>query len=262
MFRVFIESFAEAVKKPLLLAPALIVMLANVLVLFLALDNYFGFFYDVFVFNNVPGQGLLDTPYYMITTYGVDILAMALASIIALALGFYLLYVFAEILAGKEKKVFRAMASTLSRAGEILALAFFAGIAAFLYIIVAYILLLITFSVEALGIITLLLLILWLIFGLYAYFKFVFTPVFMAVERKKLKEALKVSWKWSAGKLASIIVFLVILSFVTALITNVGIAISDSLSVDWLIVLALAITAGLSGAYYNIALIKYFQAKK
>jgi len=262
MINAIVEGFTSFAKKPLLFLPALFVMGLNFIVLLAAFESYFNLFFETLVLGEVPDAGLLELPFFMLTTYGADIIVIGLAAFVSFALGFYMIYIYASLLAGKETGMIKAIIANAKRTGEILGLTLFVSIALFLYGIVAYLLFVASVSIEALGLIAFILLLIWGLFGLFVYFKFAFTPVLMATEKQKLKPALAAVWKWSSPKLISIIIFLIIIGFLAGIINTVFITLADATGSNELGILLLLLGFGLSNAYYNISFVKYFTASK
>ncbi len=252
-------AFGELVKKPALLLPAFIGMGLNIAILLLTIDNYFSFFFDVFFIGNVPDASIAELPYYLFTSYFADIAVMAAAVFASFFIAYFLLFTYASVIGKKEKSVVKAMRTAIGRAAEIFWLTVFTFAAFFLYAAVSYALFAATLELGGLGIVALLLMLAWGAFGVYAFLKLAFAPLFVALEKKKIKQALAESWKWSGRRLLGIIGLLVLLMIITGTISAVFGAASDATGVDELAVLLLVLGSAVSSSYYNVALVKYFE---
>ncbi len=262
MFNALIEGAAEITKNPFYFIPALFVMVLNTIISLLAVDHVFQLVYSAFVFGEVPEATLVELPYYMLTIYTGEILVIAAATFVAMLLGFYLVFVYASLLSGKEKGGVKALTSGFSRIGELIGLTFFTGIAALLYAAIGYALFVASITFEGIGIITFILFLALILAGIYIYVKLAFTPVIMAVEKRKLKEALADCWKWTAKKPIGVAFFLVVLGFIAALGTEVFSAIGDATGIEEVSLAIFVIGVALVNTYYNIAYIKYYLGSK
>ena len=262
MFKALVGGFAELFRKPVNLLPALVAMAINFTVLILTIESYFDFFYEVFIFNEVPESSLVNLPFYLFSTYLFEITVMAMGAFISMALGFYLLYVYSAILTGKETGAIKAMSATLAKLPEIAGLTAFVFVAAILYSVIGFALLAASITLDGIGIVVFLLWVAWIMAGIYVYLKFSFTPVFMASDKLKLKAALTASWKWSEKKLLPIAVLLIVLSFMTGLINAAATAIAEGSTLEIIAFPALVLGLAFSNAYFSITIIKYFMASK
>ena len=258
MLASLLGGFIELGKKPIYIVPALIVMILNFGILLLSIDNYFKFFYDVFVFGEVAESPLIEMPFFLFTTYGFDLVLIGITMFISLGLSLYLLYVYSSLINGTEKNIGKAMSQTIGKLGEIVGLTFFVFFAMFLYGTIGYLLFVLSTMVEGIGIIFLLIFLLWILLGIYFYVKLAFTPILMATEREKLKPALAATWKWSSGKTIKIAIFLALIGGIAGILNTFFSTLGDATGVNFLAVLILLIGLGISNAYYNIAFIKYF----
>lgn len=258
MLASLLGGFIELGKKPLYIVPALIVMILNFGVLLFSIDNYFQFFYDVFVFGEVAESSLIEMPFFLFTTYGVDLLLIGITMFISLWLGFYLLYVYSSLISGNEKSFVKGMTQNIGKTTEIFGLTFFVFFAMFLYATIGYLLFVLSDMFEGIGIVFFLIFLLWLVLGVYTYVKLVFTPVLMATESQKLKPALAATWKWSSGKTIKTAIFLAIIGAITGILNTFFSLVGDATGVDFVLVIILLLGLAFSNAYYNIAFIKYF----
>ena len=259
MLGAFIESVGELAARPLLFVPALIGMALNAAILLLAVDSYFNVFYSALLLGEVPNASIFDLPFYLLTSYFGDIVVIKLAAFLSLLIGIYLLFTYAALLGGKEKGIVKAMKGQLARIPEMLWLCVFMAAALGIFAVAAFILFIGTISLDGLGIIAFLLLLAWLIFGAYVFIKLAFTPLFMAIGRKKLKEALAESWKWSGGRLLQVAAALVAVGIASWIINAIFSAASDATSVEEIAAVILVLGAAIANAYYNIVLVKYYQ---
>jgi len=184
-------------------------------------------------------------------------MVIGLITFISIGLGFYLIYVYSSLINGKQA-LLKGIFSNISKAGEIIGLTIFIIVAMFLYFTIGFFLFVTSLTFETIGIITFLLFLLWLVLGLYAFVKLAFTPMFMVIERQKLKAALVASWKWSEKRTLSIFIFLTIIGFISGSINTIFSTLGDATGIEFVALLLLLLGVGLANAYYNIAFIKYF----
>ncbi|MEK6958343.1 MAG: hypothetical protein AABW99_05185 [archaeon] len=262
MLKEFIGGFTELVSRPLYFLPALLAGIINLFVMVAVSENSFNFFMQTLVLGNVPDVNLWQMPFYIINSYGQDLIAMLLGTLASLAVGFYILYVYSALIAAKEKGIVKAIAATAKKIPEILALSVFVLAAFFIYSTIAYFVFVAGVSIEAIGIILFIALLAWLVLGVYFFLMLAFTPLFMALNGTKLKKALAESWKWSPKRLLHIAVFLAVLWFLTMAVATLFSMISDFAGSDELIAGTLMLGMAVSGAYYNITFIKYFLANR
>lgn len=257
MLNAFASGFSELAKKPIYFLPALLAMAINFFVLIFTAENYFNFFYEVFIYGEVPQASLFQLPYYMLTTYTTELLVIGAAVFVSFLLGFYQLYAYASLLK-KNKGVLEGIVSGFSKIGEIAGLTAFACAAFFLYSI-AWFLLFIGSVSDSLGLIAFVLLLAWTIFGAYVYLKLAFTPVIMAVEGAKLKEALAKSWKWSGKRLGKLLLFFILLGIIAGAINTFFSILADAAGIEMLALALLVIGLAVSNAYNSIVLVKYLE---
>src|SRR3989338_715435 len=219
MLSAFIGGFGELAKRPFYFVPALLAIVINLAILLLVVDVQFDFFYSVFVLGEVPETTLIGLPFYVATGYWQQLLIIGAAAMVSFMLSFYQLYVYSALI-GKKKPVIGTSIEAFSKIPEIFGLAFFAAIASFIYFTIAYFIFIATVTFGGIGIVFLLLLLAWIIAGVYASLKLLFTPLFMAIEKKKLKQSLSESWKWSSGKVVSIVALILLLGLVAGAISG------------------------------------------
>ncbi|MCR4335853.1 MAG: hypothetical protein NUV57_04930 [archaeon] len=258
MFSAFSSGFTEIIKKPSYLIPAFFGTLANAIVLILSIDSYFNILYSALILGETPDSTLIELPYHLFAFYGTDLIIIGLASFITFGIGIYLVFVYASLLNGKEKSAINAVIKTIPKAKEVFLLAFFVTIAGLLYGFVAYMLFVISLTIEVLGIVTFLLMLAWMIIGILAFLKLAFTPVAMALDNQKLKPALKATWQWSKKRTIRIVIFLFLLSFISGLIGSLFAGIGETVGIEELGVLILILGMIFANAYYNIAFIKFY----
>ncbi len=259
MIKALAGGFGEIIKRPSLLIPAFVGMALNIALLLFAIDNYFNFFFNVLILGQVPDAPLLDLPFYIASAYLPDIFVMSVAVFASLFISIYILYTYCALVAKGEKSAIKALLGQFSRVTEIFSLSFFSFVGFFLYATAAFFLFLGAVSLEGTGIIFVLLLLLWIGFGTFSFLKFLFSPLFMAINKKKMKAAMAQSWQWSTKRIIEIALFLLLIGAITGIINAFFSAAADATGFDAIAIAALVIGFSLSNAYYNIALIKYFE---
>jgi len=261
MIKAFIGGLTQLIAKPFYFLPALIAMTINTLILAFSTEQYTDFLYNALILGEVPETSMLELPFYLITIYGVELFIIALGFFVSTLLGFYLLYVYANLVRDKQALI-KAILSNTSKLTELIGLTIFVLVATLLYSTVAFFLFILSLTLEIIGLVIFLLFLIWIVFGIYAFVKLVFTPLIMVLERKKLKPALAQSWKWTEKKALKILFFLIILGFIVNIINAIFLSISELVGIEIIGVAILIFGLALSNAYYNIVFIKYFLNSK
>ncbi|GEM_PF-6326852 len=258
MISAFAGGLAELVKRPLFFVPALIGMCLNAAILMLALGSYEAIFFGTIISGDVPDAPLISQPYYFAANNLTDTIIIGLALLGTIIVGTLMLFTYAKMLTAKKTGIAGGISFALSKLPQAIWLGIFTFVALFLYSVVAFLLFAASISFETWGTVAFAGFLLWLAFGAFAYLKFAFTPLFIAVEGLDLKKALAKSWKSSSGKAIPIAIFLFLAYLATGLVGGAAFALSD-LASDELISLAIVVLGiSLSNAYYNIVFTKYF----
>ena len=262
MINALVSSFFKLLKKPNYFIPSLLGMFFTTLLLLVFSDNYFNIIYKIFVFGELPQTELFNLPFYMLSIYGADLFIITLATFISISIGFFVLYVYSTLFNDSKLTVSKAINSNLGRISEIIGLSLFVFVVGFLYTGIGFLLGLIITSFESLGLIITILILLWIIAGIYIYTKLAFTPLIMSIERKNLKQALSQSWKQSETKMLKLLFFLITLSAIVQAMNFFISTFADAIGVELIMLLVLIIGLGFTNAYYNISFIKYFLNSK
>ncbi|HLC79282.1 MAG TPA: hypothetical protein VJG83_02520 [archaeon] len=251
-------SGLEILKRPQLLLIALLGSIANSFILLLSVDYYFSFFYEVFVLGEIADSSIIDMPFYLLATYATEILVIVLTIIASLMVWLYVLYAYSAMLSQK-KKVIQALSFAISKTPEIAIVSSFLLALSFLFAAILFFFFIATFSFAGFEIVALLILIAALGLGAYIYLKLSFTPLFMALGKKTLKQSLGLSWKLSAKHLLQIAVFLILLSTISGVIAGVFSLLSEYPENEIIAFVLLLAGIAFSSAYYNIGFIRYFE---
>ncbi|MCR4369166.1 MAG: hypothetical protein NUV67_04645 [archaeon] len=255
------KGFFGLIKRPALLIPAIGAIIFNFAMLILAAESYFNVFYDTLILGQVPNVSLLEMPLYIFNSYLPDLLIIFMASLASLMLGFYLVNVYHAMI-GEKKNAVPALFSGISRIGEIFYLSAFFAVALFLYLAAAFFLMVFSINFGAIGIVFFFAFLAWILLGLYAYLKLMYTPFFMAAKRLNIKKALAQSWKWSAGKFWAIFALLFLLWAITWAFNSIFAAIAEQITVEFITIAVLVLGLGVSNAYYYVSLTEYFLGAK
>ncbi len=262
MISAFVGGLIEMAKRPLLIVPALLGIAINVIVLLLCLDSFQNIFIGAVLLNELPNAPPLDALFYFAANNAADIAIISIALYISLLIGALTIFAYTKALQAKKGGIAQGISFALSNLPNALGLGAFAFIAVLLYAAVALTLLLAGVSEGATGIIALALFLLWLAFGAYSYTKFVFTPLFMALDGTNLKKALAQSWVWSSGKFIPLLIFLFLAYFASSVISGAAVAASDAISAEEISFAVLLFGVCLSNAYYNIVFVKFFTGQR
>jgi hypothetical protein len=254
----FYGTFGLLLKRPLYFVPALIIAILNLFFILISIDNYYSFIYDAIILGSIPGNGIMDSLYYMLTVYAVDLFFISLTLFLTGISGIYALFVYASLLGDEKKSVVSGMIGSLSRIGEISLIVIFFFVACALFFFTGAMFFDMSLSGGIASILGGLLLTLLFILGFYASAKLVFAPVIMALERMKLKQALGKSWAWSGKRFFGIIIFLVLLSIMVSAISGFFFALEETLDSEAIGFVLVLLGTGLSGAFYHVAMLKYY----
>lgn len=258
MISALLGGFTEFARKPLYFVLSLVGIALNATVLLLSLESYQNVFISVVVFGEVPNVPLAQLPFYFTANYLTDLFVIGTSLLFSLAIGFMLLFAYSRMLTSNKPSLREGIVFAASRIMVAIGFAGFSFVAVFLYSVVAFFLFTASISFELVGTLAAVLLLLWLLFGLYLYTKLVFTPLFISIDEMNLKKALAESWKWSSGKFVPLIVFLVLAAAAGNIIAGASSLIGESIVDEAISATVIIIGVSLSNAYYNIVFTKFF----
>ena len=254
-----VSGFSGIAKRPVLIIPALVAVIVNFVITLLAFEPQADFFYSVFVLNGVVDAAIPELPYYLLASYPWEIFAMLLSAFASTVLWILVLYVYAE---SSGKGIIEAFRETLSRTWEMIGVAAFAFIAVFLYFVILFALFVSTLALGVLSIVGFLASILWILFGIYAGIRLVFTPAIMAVKRKKLKKALAESWKLQKKGTLEAGLFIVLAGAIAGTIGAFFSMAGEASGNEVVFLIMVLVGFALANAYYSIVFIKYVSEQK
>lgn len=263
MIRAFVDSAKMLLRKPQLLIPTAVLALVNVILLYFTIEAIMEMLYSSLVLEEVPEATLLQMPYFLFSMYSIPLIIVALLVFFAFAVQAWLIYVYSKFVKDGEKaNIVGAVSAGFANILNAMIISIFFMLAGFVYVVATFIVLLILLSVEILGIISLLLLLAWFLFGIYLFIKLYFLPVVMAIEGKGLKAALPIVWKWSQKRMIRVIVIIVAIFIIYNIINTAGLVVSDILPPGLLSTLLYYIFALIGLSYGSLVLVNYYNLNR
>lgn len=255
-------SLKLVARNPFLLLPSF-GAIAIVLLLFYA----FSFFMVDIILNAlflgiVPQAQLQALPFQFFALYPLDIIALAVFSVLCGIIFFSLSYCFAAFVrmdSGKGASIGKAVRETFSVLGKIVSFALFALLILLFAGCVFWLLLLVAAALLPLGII---LLALAALGCFYLAVKLAFAMQAMALEQCTVKKALENAWQLPVKRFWRVLVFLIILAAANYALVFIGGIIADFLVDAFLGVIALSVFWAVSLAFAGMAMPLYYAEKK
>lgn len=263
MLGVFAGAFVDIARRPMLAVPALLAAIANTAVMLLAVDSFFGLFYDITIAGNVPEAGIVEAIYYVAASHSIEIAVIAAALFINGITSVFLLYTYYALATEKKAGVAGAMLEKIGKITEIAGVAAFLLVAAGAFSAVSLAIFVAAVSVEGLGFLAPVVMIALAAFSIYVFMKLFFTPLFMCSEQEGLKKSLGKCWKWSNKRLFTIAIFFAIVSAIISVLGGIFDMAAVALEGND-IASAVAIIVGLlaTNTYFNVAIVKFFLSEK
>ncbi|MFH1225557.1 MAG: hypothetical protein V1676_07180 [Candidatus Diapherotrites archaeon] len=258
MFNALFGSAWEIVRKPAVLIPAAVVTAINLVLAFLAMDFIMGFFWNTFMAGVMPEGSFIELPYMLFAIYWKELLVTGIVIVLQYALWAWLVFAYTGMKKTRKESLGEGVAYATSRLGSILWLSVFVTVL-FLAFVLAGMFLLWISTVAGLELIGLVLTLLLTVLAAYVSVKLLFVPAAMAAHGLKPKKGMQQTWRWSAGKLPGILLFLVLLLLFNGIISVAGDAASALAAGNEIAEVAvLALFSIIGGAYFSIALASYY----
>lgn len=258
MFNALFGSAWEIVRKPAVLIPAAVVTAINLVLAYLSMDFIMGFFWNAFMAGIMPEGSFIELPYMLFAIYWKELLVTGIVIVLQYALWAWLVFAYTGMKKTRKESLGEGVAFATSRFGSILALSVFVMLL-FLAFILAGMFLLWVSTIAGLEIVGMLLTLVLMVLAAYVSVKLLFVPAAMAAHDLKPKQGLRQAWRWSAGKLPGILLFLLLLLLFDGIISVVGDAVSVIAAGNEIAEVAvLALFSVIGGAYFSIALASYY----
>ena len=262
MIDAVLGSLFRVLKRPSLVFPGIFLTLSQVAiwsVFFYANDTLPRFFYELFVLNIFPNAGFFETIFLLVVANPVEFLVLGFFALLWIAATLWM--IFALVLAVEKKEPpLKSVFGSLNHIGKILGLSVFYGIAMLLFAVAMLFFIWLFILGGIFGSIGLVATILWLLVGVFIYFKLLVLPVEFFLGDEKITVALKKSWDWTDKRLISTIVFAALAMLVSNIIVSAGILVSDIVAIDAVSIFVVFLAMSFGSAYFGIALVAYYSS--
>lgn len=262
MISALLKSAKGIVFHPLSLVPALVFGAIIAIAFFLVLEQFFDLIINIVFLEQVPDTGIAAFPFQFFSLYAGNLIPLLLAFfasaiLIVLANFFYANY--AKELLGKKASIGKAFSKTIGQAGKAIGLLVFFGILALFILAIFWFL---AVAIETIGIIALILTLVFAILAFYFIIKISFTIPILAIEEEKIKTAIGKSWEFSSKRFWQVLLFLIIVAIISAIIIEIGSALSDAVIDDLLSIIVFAIFWAIAMAFSGFAMANYYLEKQ
>ncbi len=268
MVTAIIKAFALLAKKPqLLLIAAATAMVTGAFLLFLE-DALLQAMFTVILFGGLTEFSLKELPFKFCALYGNEASLLAAFSALSMLVNFGMIFAYTrfvgEIRKGTES-VSGAIGFAFGKIGEMVKLLFFYWVLGLFLFVVGWILVV---NFLGLGFFGLAVLLVYALFLIVLFLSLLFTPVIMAAEEIKMREALKKSWKFFWKHVFGIIFLLAIPLAVIlgglfpALQFSVGSFLADLFGQEILFDLTLIAFTLVAGAFSTLVFPLYYYSKE
>lgn len=255
-----IFSGFSVLKKPSLLAPGIFLTLVQSVLLwvfFFVNDTLPRFYYELFVLNIFPDTGFLETVFLLVAANLQAFLFIGFLLVLWFGAVLWMVFSFTNVLSKNESGVSSVFSPAkslgkifgLSVFFSVLLLLFFAGLMFFIWLFI------LGGLFELIGIV---LILAWIVFWAYLYFKLLFLPVEFFSKNQHITYCIKNVWKWSGKKFFSLVIFIVIISIVSNIILQIGVFLSELVSEEIVSILIILFALVFSSAYFGYSLVNYY----
>ena len=242
-------------RKPLVLAPAIVVALFEIGVFALAIEPFLFILLDA-INQNLPKADPLVLPFLLYQQYFGEINTLLLAWGVGLALQLWLLFVLSRY--AKEQSVSKSVSYAWKRKGSVVATVIFSFLALFLafslYLLLSWIAQFNAFASTVLFI-------LLFIVSLFCLVKLSFFVQSMALDEVQLKEGLKKSWSFSHKRFWAIVAFLIALWLIANAFNAIAALITQGI-LDETIAFAIVALVSVVGTTWTALSMGYYYQKK
>lgn len=255
MFKSLIYGFATILRKPLWLLPALIVTLVNLTGFYFALPSLMAFLIDGLVLGGIPRGELFEVPILLLLKFKAEIATLLVLLFLSLLTQVWLYFVYSRLVKDGKAGLKEAFGYAFENKGKILGLAGFFYVVGFLYLFFLAIFAYLSLVFATVGMV---LVLLWLLIGLYLGIKLVFYPIAVAYDETKPKKVLEKIWHFTAKHFLMIVLLLLVLSFIYSAIVSVGDGLSDFVPDEMLSVALFGIFVLIASMYVTIVPISFY----
>jgi len=262
MFDALFGSIGYIVRRPAVLLPAIVTALFSAALFVAGFDLIMRFLWDALIVGILPEVSEIELPYMLMKMYGTELGVIALLGVLNLAAGVWLVFVYGYLIKGGQRgkvTLGSAVGYAISRLWNVIYVSGFIALIALLFMLLGIFTAWIS-SLQGIGIIGLPLMLIAALAAMYVFIKLTFLPAVMAADDAKLKIGIAKTWKWSAGKLPGIVLFLILLSGIAGAVQQIGLIAAGFFEDEFFAFLAFAVFAVIANAYFSIAIVKYYAA--
>ena len=218
-------------KKPQVVLPLLFAAIINVVLLSLFFDAVFDFLYDAFVLGNIPSSGLWELPFAVFASYPSGVILIILLSFVSAVVQFWAVFALAKFVKDLDGKggIVSAVKAANKRIYDVLGISVFLSAVFALY---SLIFLFLVWLIGLAGIFALVLILLWVLFGVWLFIKLFLLAIVSAAEKLNTRDAIGKTWLFAEKHFLGIIAIIIVAGIIVAVIEGVGTAIADWLNLD------------------------------
>jgi len=254
-----ISGLIEFIKRPLIVIPGLVAGIINSSIWYILLLPQLVLIDSLFVLQNIPQVPLIMLPFALFSKYWFWLMFVGINYVISVIVSFWTIFVYSHLMSEKKATIRNSIGYGIKNLGKIIGLSIFFVL---LTLFIGGISLLLITLMETLGIIGIILIFIWFLLVIYTLIKLVFLPFIFAIEKNKIRDALKNTWDFTGKHFFMILLLLGVLQIVMFIITqltlNVTILFEDELtpiliggSIPWI-----------GFAYSSIVMSKFYLGRK
>jgi hypothetical protein len=256
MIDALVRPVWQILKNPFVLIPAVVIGF----ILSLFIDSLFlsivEIIYRSTVLQELPEVALAELPLYFAAKYFWNIVSVAVLGSVLNTGGVLVFFAYTNY--AKEKKgITESIFYAVGRFWDAVTLALFALIVIVLYLVLAWVAYFLI-ALTGIGIIAALIMLLFFVLGVYLIIKLYFVPVVMAADELNVREGVAKAWKWSQGRMLSIVVFGAVLALVWSFVTGFGMGIALAFEEFDFFFAAFVVVSSLASAYSALAMANYY----
>lgn len=262
LINALVSGFTVIVKKPAVLLAALFAAVVNIGIFYLVYDQFLDFVYYALYLEILPQTTIYALPMRLFQLYPFEISVLLIGAFLGAIVQVWLVFVLGRFMQDFEKGsagIVDAIKHATARLKKCFEVAVFLYIIGFIYFVVMLFLMFLGIISDVLSLV---LLGVWGLVGIYLLIKLVFLPVVVATDRERLKDALAKTWSFSEKRFFSMVIFLVVVYFISTVLETIGGNLSLMVEDDLISLLILLIFVLASISYSTIAMVKYYLNNK
>ena len=248
-------------RKPQLLAIALVAAAIVLGIFFLTADILLDFIVSSLFLEIVPDTGFFELPwhFYLLYSSHINILAVALLAITTVFVWLGVFFsVFARDSLEREASMLNAAREAWGKTRTIIATVLFFFLIALLFFILLWWLVNATIPLGAIGIIFPIIL---LLTGFFLYITLLFVIPIIAIEKATLKEAIQKSFGFAKKRFWHVVLLGIVVGLINAVILNGGEYVSRLIADETIAFIVFAVFWAIAVSFVNLALPVYYLRK-